>query len=135
MLLMVSRGKKLSTILKKLPSHLMSSAFRIRVARFFGITNQNGKKCIKIYQMAPKVSRWLLNIPDGHKDANIFNSKVLQNIPKSVFFGMQIYHLANLFSMLGKCDPALKTKIFGQIFILKATTLYRGGIRPHGPLL
>jgi hypothetical protein len=56
--------------------------------------------------MATKCTKRTLNIQFGCKidqlaikNANIFHCKTLQNLPKLVFFGLKIYHLARLLSL------------------------------------
>jgi hypothetical protein len=75
-------------------SHVFSSSFVTRVARFFG----------KIYQMNPLCANWSWNIrsvqkiiPNGHKIFQHFHSKALVHLPKLGFFGLKINHLATLF--------------------------------------
>jgi hypothetical protein len=84
---------------------------------FLGTTYQNGKNSTKLpYQMATKYTKWPQNIPNGHKIyqmatkytkwhkigqmaikyTNTFNTKTLQNLPKSGFFGLKLSHLATL---------------------------------------
>jgi hypothetical protein len=51
----------------------------------------------KLYQMATNYTKWQLNIPNGHKYANILH--ILQGPPKLTkigIFGLKINHLATL---------------------------------------
>jgi hypothetical protein len=64
---------------------------------------QNEEKCTKLplnYQISIKYSKWTLYIFQmAIEYTDFFHSKALQNLPKFVFFGLNIYHLATLVTL------------------------------------
>jgi hypothetical protein len=61
---------------------------------------KTGKICIpydhNMYQMAIRYTKCQSNIPNGHKNTNIFHSKAVQKLTRIGIFGLKIFHLATL---------------------------------------